>query len=373
MGDKNFPLPPVSPLIGSTFRNFIKIIQGHRVRPKYYPKLFLTALTILITSPFRWYEKWFFNSRLASARIEAPIFIIGHWRSGTTYLHNLMSQDPKNGFVTTYQTVFPHLLTSKSIFGPFMNKVMPKKRPSDNMELAVDFPQEEEFGFLNCNPNSIYNFCYFPKYFQMYYDTAVHHLGLSNDAIEDISKDYVQLLKKAQVISGRDRMVIKSPINTARIAFLDKNFPDAKFIHIVRNPYSVYLSARKFFTNLLPTLWLEEVSLDTINDLVLELYTKLYKDFFNQKQLVNDRIVEVKYELLEEKPLEVLSEIYAELNLSGFEKALPAFQTYVDHHKDYKKNVFIISDKEIKLINKMWGKYIKHWGYQLPENIKVSA
>ena len=37
-----------------------------------------------------------------------PVFILGHWRSGTTFMHNVFSCDKHFGYNTTYQTVFPH-------------------------------------------------------------------------------------------------------------------------------------------------------------------------------------------------------------------------------------------------------------------------
>ncbi len=250
---------------------------------------------------------------------------------------------------------------------------MPDKRPSDNVKLAMNYPQEEEFGFMNCNPNSIYNFCYFPKNFQNYYDRAAHNTGLSKNEIELIAIDYIKLLKKAQIVSGKSQIIVKSPINTARIGFLNRNFPEAKYIHIVRNPYSVYLSARKFFTNLLPTLWFQEVSPDAIDAMVLELYTRLYEDYFRQKDLIRNRLIEVRFEDLEESPLDTLRKIYTNLEIKGYEGALPAFQNYISQHKDYQKNTYLISENEINRINNQWGKYIKHWDYNIPKNIKVSA
>lgn len=39
-----------------------------------------------------------------------------------------------------------------------MSWLMPDKRPTDNMELAVDLPQEEEFALANMMPYTYYNF-----------------------------------------------------------------------------------------------------------------------------------------------------------------------------------------------------------------------
>ena len=79
-----------------------------------------------------------------------PLFILGHWRSGTTFVHNIFACDKHFGYTTTYQTVFPHLmLWGQPFFKKNMAFLMPDKRPTDNMELKVDLPQEEEFALSN--------------------------------------------------------------------------------------------------------------------------------------------------------------------------------------------------------------------------------
>jgi hypothetical protein len=316
-------------------------------------------------------DKLKYNYKLKEVKIEKPIFIIGHWRSGTTYLHNLMCQDENNGFVTTYQTVFPHFLASKSIFGMVMNAFMPKKRPSDNIELSMNNPQEEEFGFQHYNPNSIYNFCYFPKDYKIFYEKAIHLTGLSDKEITQISLDYNKLLKIALLSSGRKRLVIKNPINTARLSFLTKNYPGAKYIHIIRNPYIVYLSTKKFFSNLLPSMWFQEISTTDIELLVIDLYTRLFEDFFKQKKLIKNSYIEIKFEDLEKSPIEILSDIYRKLEINGFKEALPQITSYIGKQKHYQKNIYKISQHEVALINKHWAKYIEYWNYKLPDNLQV--
>jgi len=81
----------------------------------------LTFLIILVSTPFRWYEELYYYTYVRkSKKTSDPVFIIGHWRSGTTYLHHVLAADHQMGYVTTYQTVFPHYLYSKSLFLPFM-------------------------------------------------------------------------------------------------------------------------------------------------------------------------------------------------------------------------------------------------------------
>jgi len=169
-----FKLPPISTLAGSSFSNFVKALNSGKVEFRYFPKVLLTGLIILIGTPFRWIEYLIFSSKIKKYKFtEEPIFILGHWRSGTTLLHNLLCQDPRAGFLTTYHSLFTHHLASKWLFKSFMRAAMPKKRPVDNVALSVDYPQEDEFAIGNINPWSYYYFWYFPRNNVQFYEKYV--------------------------------------------------------------------------------------------------------------------------------------------------------------------------------------------------------
>ncbi len=368
MAKENFSLPPVSPLMGTTVKNFIRILSDGRIEPKFFFKIFLTSLIILVITPFRWYDEVVFKRKVKRTKISRPVFILGHWRSGTTFLHNLMCQDPNSGFVNTYQTVFPNHMASKGIFGEFMKSIMPEKRPSDNVKLSTEFPQEEEFGFLNMNRFSIYRLFYFPKKYKEYYDQAIRFKNIRQSQQKKIAKDYLTLLGKAQITNGKRRLVVKNPINTARIGFLKMLFPDARFVHLMRNPYTVFLSSKKFFTSLMPTLWFHEVTEKEISDMVIDMYAKLYTDYLQE---YDASIVELKFEDLENEPVSSIERIYKDLNISGFETAKPFFESYLKEQKNYKKNTYYITKEEEQKINSKWGFFIKKWGYEFPQNMEI--
>ena len=97
---KGILLPPA---IGYSFEIIIELIKNNKIQFKYYPKLSVIVLVNLINFPFRTYERIFINPKYRKETIrKAPIFIIGHWRSGTTHLHNLLCQDSQMAYVTTY-------------------------------------------------------------------------------------------------------------------------------------------------------------------------------------------------------------------------------------------------------------------------------
>ena len=62
-------------------------------------------------------------------------------------------------------------------------------------------------------------------------------------------------------------------------------------------------------------------------------------------------------------PMGVLKEVYASLDLEGFEQARPFFQNYVDQMKSYRKNRHEIDTELVKRIEKEWGFALEEWGY----------
>ena len=75
-----------------------------------------------------------------------PIFILGHWRTGTTLLHEFMIRDERFGYPTTYECMDPnHFLLTEGLFTRWLNFLVPTHRPMDNMKAGFDRPQEDEF------------------------------------------------------------------------------------------------------------------------------------------------------------------------------------------------------------------------------------
>ena len=140
-----FKLPPISPLAGSSLSIIRAVFKGNKADPKYRLKVWISHIFVTVTTAFRTIDHLYFRRKLEKFRFkEPPIFIIGHWRSGTTLLHNLLTKDPLAAYTTTYQCVFPDNLKSKWLFKTFMRIFMPRVRPGDNLEISANFPQEDE-------------------------------------------------------------------------------------------------------------------------------------------------------------------------------------------------------------------------------------
>jgi len=369
-----FKLPPISPLAGTSLVNYIRILSGNPIHPRHWLKTTLTLIIIIIAAPFRWYEWFLFRGKVKNYKFkEPPIFILGHWRSGTTYLHNVLCKDPRAGYMTTYHSLWPSNLGSKLIFKTFMSVAMPKKRPSDNVELAVDYPQEDDFAISNMIPYVFYLFWYFPRRWRDYYEKYVRFKGVSEKVKSDWVKNYYELVVKALINTDGDRAIFKNPVSTARIGRLLDVFPDARFIHIHRNPIIVYLSTKKFFIELFPTLTFQPIKEDEIVEMVFENYEKLMQDYLDQyKMIPEDRLLEIAFGEFENEPMTYLESIYKKLDLPGFEEAKLYLKDYVDSKSSYQKNkYYTITRAELDKILTRWDFAMKKWGYEVPDNLKI--
>ena len=335
--------------------------------------MILTFIVVLISTPFQIYEHFYFRNKIKKYKFKKPpIFIVGHWRSGTTHLHNLLCQDPSHGYVTTYQGVFPNNLKSKWIFKTFMKMNIPEKRPSDNVKLSADFPQEEEFGLGNMTDASFYNFFYFPTLNDKLYENFVRLRGISSKTINSLKVKYHELLVKAALNTHKEQIIVKNPLNTGKIKLLLEMYPEAKFIHIYRNPTMTYLSTNKFYKSLLPAMHLQDYDEDYITEKIILNYKNLINDYFDSKDLIpKENLYEIKFEEFEEDNMLHLKEIYDKLGLKTWDEARPYLESYVLEHKYYQKNKYRISSKELETLKTEWSFAMEKLNYKIPDNLEI--
>jgi hypothetical protein len=368
-----FKIPPISTLAGSTLKNYLKILGTGKIAPRYYFKITLTILIVLIATPFHFWEKLIFKKRLKNFEFKKPpLFILGHWRSGTTLLHNMLTKDPSAGYMTTYHALFPNNLASKWLFKTFMKINMPDKRPSDGVKLDINFPQEDEFAFSNSQWNAYYNFFYFPKNYSEFYEKSVHHKNLSKEEIDLWYISYDKLVKKSLIDTKGERAIFKNPVNTARIDKILKLYPDAKFLYIYRNPITVFYSTRRFFQQLYPTLWFHKVDNQFIDDMIFDVYKRLLDDYLKLKSLIPaENLMELRFEEFEQNPVNELEKIYSDLLKEDFSTVKQYFADYFKTQKSHKKNKYLVDAAEMDEIHKHWGKYIEMYNYDLPPDVTI--
>lgn len=172
---------------------------------------------------------------------------------------------------------------------------------------------------------------------------------------------------KLQIQHPGTNLLIKNPVYTARIKMLAEMFPDAKFIHIHRNPYKVFFSMRNFYEKLLGQFALQPWDSIDIDEHIFSTYSRMMDDLDRDwAALPAEKRVEVSFDELQKGSIEVLHGIYDTLDLPRFFEALPQFESYLRDTEGYSKNAYDFPPKMIDNITARWGKQIERWQYEKP-------
>lgn len=319
----------------------------------------------LVGLPFQAWESVRHGARRSAVELDKPpVFIIGHWRSGTTHLHNLMSQDPQFGCLRMFQALAPDFSLSTRRWLPrLLGRVVPTTRPMDNMSWPMDAPQEEEIPLAKITPYSWYLQFLFPRNAVASFGRSVLFDGAPPRARREVKRKLDRLLRTASLHDDGKQLLLKNPVNTARISLLLELYPDARFVFMHRSPYEVFSSTVHLHEKILALTALQTVTPEQIETNVVEIYRLVLQRYLDERDLIApDRLVEVPYEHLDRDPVGTLEEIYRRVELDAFDEARPRVQTYVEAQRGYRKNQFSpLSDRQRELIDEKWGFAFDEW------------
>jgi len=361
------------PFIFCSFRSWLKVLWGNRdIERKFIPRVLFVTLVSLLTSPLRIYESLRFGRIVRRTAVHpSPIFIIGHWRSGTTHLHNILIRDKNLGCVSMWQAFAPGLclIDERVLKNPF-NKIAKKMHPTreiDNIPLSLDNPEEEDLAIANMSPYSYLHMYSYPRRATYFFERYITYFdNLPESIISQWKGIYLTILRKATLKAGGKRLVIKNCADSARIKPLLELFPDAKFIHIYRNPYNIFRSTQHLYKVVMERAQLQEVGQGEHENWVLRFYSQLMQKLLADKSLIPaGNFVEVRYEDLDKEPLAQLRKVYETLGLPGFAEAEPAFRAYLDSISGYQKLAHkTLDDDAITKINRNWQFAFDALGYK---------
>jgi hypothetical protein len=295
----------------------------------------------------------------------APLFIIGHWRTGTTLLHEMLILDERHTYPNTYQCLAPnHFLLTEKLFTRLFRFLLPSRRPMDNMAAGWDRPQEDEFALCMLGAPSPYLTIAFPNHQPQDQDA----FDLVNLPPRDFRTWKTLFLRFIRQLTFKDprRLILKSPTHTCRIQTLLELFLDARFVHIVRDPYVVFPSTVNLWKTLYLTHGLQIPTFKGLEEYVFNMFTHLYGKLEESRWLIPPgRFHEMRYEDLIHDPLAEMRKMYDGLQLGGFEDVLPRLKEYLDANTDYKTNRYKPLAPELEgEIARRWGTVIRQYGYE---------
>lgn len=351
---------------GMTLGAWLKILARgkYRVSPRRLGMAGVVSMLGPFNSSWALLEKALYGRKIAELQLSAPpIFIVGHWRSGTTLLHEYMILDSQFSFADTYACFTPaHFLVSRRFLKPAVSWMMPKKRPIDNMEFGFDRPQEDEFALCALGCPSPYQHLLFanePPDFQDY-------LTLRNLDPQKRQEwlEYLDFFIRSLAVLNPKQIVLKSPTHTARIRTLLEKYPDAKFVHIHRNPYKIFPSTYNLWLRLAQDEGLQVPTGNELTEYVFSSFLEMYEAFDRDVPLLKpEQFADISFKSLTSDPVGTIRGIYEKLQLDGFDSVASKIQEHADSQREYKKNKFEIDPALAGEIATRWSKYIQKYGY----------
>ncbi len=374
MAEKNRASSFEHPVSMGSFRSWIRLLRrGGGVDRAYLDRFLFVCLSTFLTSPLRLYESFRYRRILRETPIHPePVFIVGHWRTGTTHLHNLLCLDPRFGYLSTFQAMAPGFcLAGEKRIKPLLARIAARRHPTreiDNIPLSLDAPQEEDFALANLSPYSFLHLYTFPRRASYFFRRYALFEGLPASELAEWRRLYLDLLRKATYKARGKRLVLKNPAHTGRVPTLLSLFPQAKFIHTVRDPYHVFRSMLHVYLTVLPTAQLQAIERERIEAYILEFYALIMRKFLADKaRIPPENLVEVRFEDLERDPLGQVRRIYEGLRIDGFEETAPVIRAYLRTIEGYRKNAYEIDGEVVRKVNEHWRFAFETWGYPLRE------
>lgn len=355
---------------GINARGWFRVLVRNRfaVSPRRIPMAFILSGLSLFNSSLSLLQYLVHGRRIARTDlVDDPVFVLGHWRSGTTLLHELLVHDPQHTFPNTYCCFGPnHFLLTERVLKRMLTFFLPSQRPMDNMAIGWDLPQEDEWALCNMGVPSPYLTIMFPNRPPQDSD----YLDLRDLSAADRRRWQSKLAWFLKCLTVRDarRIVLKTPLHTCRVRSLIEAFPNARFVHIARNPFDIFPSTLHTWRKMYRYHGVQVPRFEGLEQYVIETFCHMYRVFDEDIPLIKSgHFCELRYEDLVRDPVGQMQRVYEQLDMGGIEQARPGWEEYAAKTAGYQTNRYALPGEQRAQIATRWAGYFQKYGYDANE------
>jgi hypothetical protein len=338
--------------------------NNYRIAPRFWNRAWAVTMLSLRNSRARREEHARFGAAVEAATPAPPLFILGHWRNGTTLLHELLALDEQFAYPNLFEVSNPHaFLVWEAQVARELEGAAARRRPMDAMEVTFRSPGEDEAALAVSSLRSPVLAWAFPRR-EAHYDRYYTFNGVPPAEVAAWKAALVWFCKKLTFRYGRP-LVLKSPPHTARVRLLLEVFPDARFVHIHRDPYAVFRSTQQLYARAVPLSQLQTRDPALVDAGIIRRYAEMYEAFFAQQpRIPAGRYCEVRFEELERDIVGQVGAIYEQLGLPGFARLEPKLRQYAAARAGYQKNRHQPLAPPLRArIAQAWQASFAAWGY----------
>ncbi|ACL71029.1 sulfotransferase family protein [Halothermothrix orenii] len=296
-----------------------------------------------------------------------PIFILGAHKSGTSLLRSLFDGHSELFVIPIEAHFFQHngYWVDYGIRRQYPENINEKQIINNYIEW-IDKSNTTPGGFADSDTRGLWDITKFKEKIKQ---------GTDYSNIKKSIENYIEAMYYSlynEELPNDIRVVEKSVENAEFAIELKKIFPNAKFVHIIRNPYSNLVSIRKFKS---------KRGYPFLKRIIASLYNSYYFLEKNQRIITKDYLV-IKYEDLVTKPKKIINEISDFLDIAKEEilyKPTVQGQQWHGNSTTGKKFKTISSERlfkwkeeinplEVRIINKKFKYIIDKYNYNFYEN-----
>jgi hypothetical protein len=308
-------------------------------------------------------DPWFYP-QLKGIRVERPLLIVGHPRSGTTFLHRLLTQAGDFVVFQAWEIVMPSLL-GRRLFGPIFERRMetgsgffPKEV---GHEAKLSSVEEEELLFLHTG-NTQFMALLTPLALSDWDYAPLVYCDEQPAAVQQYSARFLRECYQRQILKlGKTQVVSKINYSAMRLRSLLKEFPDARIVYVVRSPLETIPSHLSLHHSMFDHMWgIHRLPRHRVTRYFQRRYrynVEFYRhmeDLIEQGAIPPEQLCVVPYDELRASPLEVIEKIAAFAGLSLSQAAWDRIREQQERQRSFQREhqhlpleTFGVSDKQI--------------------------
>lgn len=278
------------------------------------------------------------HPEIADERIEKPIIVVGQGRSGTSFLLNLLSEDPDNGVIRIWETIYPCPPPEKATYLTDPRIERAHQAITQWNRVTPEFATMHEFGGAipaECSPVIAMNFMSI-SWLACFGQVPAYESYMAAQPVEPALRYHQRVLKLLQWKNPRRRWVLKDPMHLDRLEALLKLYPDACFVWPHRDPVKALASVvssmgtvqwgrsdHPFKNNSL------DIGLDP--DIVGARFNAII-DKIESGDVPKDRLFNVLYRDLIDDPIGTIAALYRYFDIEFTGKAREAIAAYCERN-----------------------------------------
>lgn len=364
------------PWMGLSLRAWWNLFRRHRFQAEvqHWPGA-LFDLTVAGLNSSLGLVQWMVHGRDLALHPspEPPLFVVGHWRTGTTLMHELLALDPWMRSPSTFECLAPHHFVLTHGWLPRWTRFsLPATRSFDPMRVGWESPQEDEFALLLMGQESPYAAIAFPNGADR--DDAALELDLLPfEELRRWKAAFQKFLTRLSFV--RDgQLLLKSPTHTMRVPVLSELYPHARWLLMTRNPYETCASTIKLWKSLYSTYGYQTPDFSQLETRVVETFARFHRRWEATHSMIRrDHLVVVRYEDLVADPVATVTRVYESLNLGDPGEFLPAVRQYFADRADYQPNRHELPAALRAAIRDKCRGYFERHGYSLEDGRPASS